>query len=75
MCMAPAWWNKLKKFEQDRLIRRMTSFGRGNRYLEFSGVVHDDWDFLSSEFLAVSEASSSGSLPRDGASGETGFEL
>jgi hypothetical protein len=60
MCMAPTWWNGLKKVEQDLLIARMMSFGQsGNNYLEFSGVAHDNWDFSSSAYVEMLDAPAS----------------
>jgi hypothetical protein len=52
-CMSPAWWDGLKKVEQDVLVGRMSSIAPvGTAYLTYSGVTHDEWIFDSVEFVA-----------------------
>ena len=52
-CMSPAWWDGLKKVEQDVLVGRMSSIAPvGTAYLTYSGVTHDEWIFDLVEFVA-----------------------
>jgi hypothetical protein len=53
-CMSPVWWNGLKKVEQDILIQRMGSLAPdGTNYLQYAGVTHDEWAFVSSEVVSA----------------------
>jgi len=55
-CMAPLWWNKLRKVEQDSLMRRLRTGGspieeRKASCLTFGGIKFDEWEYSSHEFI------------------------
>lgn len=57
-CVQPAWWDGLRKIEQDLLLRRMQVAGsifeeRRGSSLQYTGVTHDDWEFDSLEYINV----------------------
>ena len=57
-CMAPLWWESLRKVEQDLLLRRMqigvSPFEkRKPNCLTYCGVTFDDWEYDCYEFINV----------------------
>ena len=57
-CMAPRWWENLRKVEQDLLLRRMQTGGspfekRKPNCLTYCGVTFDDWEYDCQEFINV----------------------
>lgn len=55
-CMAPNWWNGLRKVEQESLLRRLATGGspleaRKSSCLTFAGIKFDDWEYVSHEFI------------------------
>ena len=57
-CMAPQWWESLRKVEQGLLLRRMQVGGspmeeRKSNCLTYCGVTFDDWKYDHHEFVNI----------------------
>jgi len=57
-CMAPKWWENLRKVEQDLILRRMQIAGshleeRKPNCLTYCGVTFDDWQYDRHQFINV----------------------